>query len=381
MRSIKVILLIVSLSVLVSFGGYFLIYRNFLGASSGKAFITVYSDSTKPFDVTLNGKQLGETPLQNVEVPPGDDQVLQLNDSSYSYKTKVKLTRGTRTVVKWGVGPTETFSEGEILWFEKGSKKGTAPLLVISDPDEVEVRIDGTLIGLTPLSTSDITPGERELSLSKTGYRSRSVSLNLEEGYQLNVKSKLFLLPYLEKNNPRIEYLEDARYQISDFSSGNPELLLDTSSWVKGLVYLVGQESGNAESFPFDYFLDYRGQFYDAAGVKIAESSEVDKKLEKAKISYLGKQGEGLSAEAKDSLKLFSDKVFLVVDKIEILSTPTGWLRVRESPSTSAKEIGRLNKGEIVYLLGTSGSWYKIKSLDGTLSGFISATYGKIIKP
>lgn len=61
---------------------------------------------------------------------------------------------------------------------------------------------------------------------------------------------------------------------------------------------------------------------------------------------------------------------------VEIKSTPTGFLRVRQLPKTSAKEMGRVNPGDKFMLLESVEGWYKIEvELDSTKSGWISAQY------
>ncbi len=57
-----------------------------------------------------------------------------------------------------------------------------------------------------------------------------------------------------------------------------------------------------------------------------------------------------------------------------ILNTPTGFLRVRESDSTTSNEIGRINPGESYELIEEKDSWFKIK-LTGSRVGWISAQY------
>jgi len=60
--------------------------------------------------------------------------------------------------------------------------------------------------------------------------------------------------------------------------------------------------------------------------------------------------------------------------KIKILSTSTGWLRVRDQPSLAGKEIGRVNQNEEVVLLQEEKDWFKIRTKDN-LSGWVSAQY------
>jgi hypothetical protein len=59
---------------------------------------------------------------------------------------------------------------------------------------------------------------------------------------------------------------------------------------------------------------------------------------------------------------------------IIIKDTPTGFLRVRMDPSTSATEAGRVNPGEKYSIVDSQSGWYEIK-YDGTNTGWVSGQY------
>lgn len=67
--------------------------------------------------------------------------------------------------------------------------------------------------------------------------------------------------------------------------------------------------------------------------------------------------------------------------KVEILSTPNGFLRVRESSSTTSGEVARVNPGETYTLIeeSTAQDWYKIQYVasDSAKVGWISSQYAK----
>lgn len=62
--------------------------------------------------------------------------------------------------------------------------------------------------------------------------------------------------------------------------------------------------------------------------------------------------------------------------KVLILDTPTGFLRVRSSSSTSTSEVGRVTPGETYDLLEEDDGWYKIK-LENGVEGWITAQYAE----
>lgn len=65
---------------------------------------------------------------------------------------------------------------------------------------------------------------------------------------------------------------------------------------------------------------------------------------------------------------------------VEILSTPTGWLKVRESASTTATELAKVNPGDkFPYKESETAGWYQIEYTAGEW-GYVSATYAKLVK-
>ena len=69
-----------------------------------------------------------------------------------------------------------------------------------------------------------------------------------------------------------------------------------------------------------------------------------------------------------------------VVQKVKILNTPTGFLRVRADAGLGGSEIGKVNPGDIFDLLDEKNGWFKIKfgpSTGGEKSGWISSDYGE----
>lgn len=63
-------------------------------------------------------------------------------------------------------------------------------------------------------------------------------------------------------------------------------------------------------------------------------------------------------------------------NKILILTTPTGFLRVRASSSLAGAEIAQVKPGETYQLLSEKTGWYEIKLTNGK-SGWISSTYAQ----
>lgn len=57
-----------------------------------------------------------------------------------------------------------------------------------------------------------------------------------------------------------------------------------------------------------------------------------------------------------------------------VKNTPTGFLRVRDKPNLTGKEIARVKPGDSLILLEEQGAWDRIRVSDG-VEGFVSSSY------
>lgn len=364
---------LVFISVSISLVSYFAFNKFILKNGTGSAALAVNSTSGS-LTVNLGGEVVGKTPYYSDTMKGGESSLVLASEIS-SYRAKINLTSGTLTVVNYALGPYPDFSEGEIVWLEKSKDPGS--LVVISDPDDAEVRLDDSLLGTTPLSSKTVAVGDRTLKVSKSGYRSRLIKIQIQPGYSLNVKVQLFLLP-ISVGAGILSFADEPRFKITDFSTPNPSLYADSSAWAKGAVFYLS--SPDRESSPvnnsFDIFLDYRGQIFDKDGLKNSTpnlSVQGD-----VKIAYLGKSSEaGLSDDAKTSLKNLAERILPRVDKVQILPTGTGWLRVHKEPSSSLTDvITKVNEGDKLTLISEDGSYYKVSLPDGQ-EGYISKRFAR----
>lgn len=63
-----------------------------------------------------------------------------------------------------------------------------------------------------------------------------------------------------------------------------------------------------------------------------------------------------------------------ILQQVKILNTPTGFLRVRNSPSFGGSQIGEINPGEFFPLISEQNGWFEIK-LKNNKTGWISSSY------
>lgn len=61
---------------------------------------------------------------------------------------------------------------------------------------------------------------------------------------------------------------------------------------------------------------------------------------------------------------------------IKVLATPTGFLRVRDKPSLSGKELARVKPGDELLFMEEENTWFKVRLPNG-LEGYISSAYGQ----
>lgn len=376
--TVRKIFTLILASFAVSLFSYFLFNRFVLNRTLGSAALAANSPSS--LTVSLNGEILGKTPYYSDSQKAGPANLI-LSSTESSFKTKINLTDGALTVVNYSLGPSEDFSEGEIIWLEKSRDSGS--LLVISDPDEAEVRLDDQLLGQTPLSSRAVSVGDHALKISKDGYKSRVVKIQIQSGYKLSVKSRLFLLP-LGAGAGRITVEEEPRFKIWDFSMSSAALYADTSAWAKGFVYYthnLESESSPSATYNFNFFLDYKGQAFDKDGVLVSPSalSSAPAGSDQVKVAYLGRKADGgLSDDAKQTLLALSEKVLVKVQQVQVLPTGLGYLNVRRGPSTGDPIITRVNEGVKLRLLGEEGTYFKVKLPDDT-EGYIATRYARKI--
>ncbi len=67
-------------------------------------------------------------------------------------------------------------------------------------------------------------------------------------------------------------------------------------------------------------------------------------------------------------------KPFIIIE-----DTPTGFLRVRMEPSTTATEAGRVNPGEKYTILEEDNGWYEIE-YDEEKTGWVSGQYAEKVE-
>lgn len=334
--------------------------------------------------------------------------------SAKPWQGQVKISPTALTVVERDLGPSAEFSSGVTLSLSQGSG-----VSVVSTPDGAKVFLDGTEIGQTPVTRPSPSPGTHKLKVEYTGYLPREVEINITNGWRLEVSVELYKNPefgpvFIEERPLKKTSLPDPEILTRSYLGFDqvldPALLPSSKApWTKAEWYDLGTEDSFLNDnpsvwaqglyhysavhlkidLPYHYLVTSDGTIYEGRGGG-ADITSLDVKgglkaaAEKPTlrpgvvlVGYLGTVG-GPSSLARESFgKLVS---FLgksspaAVAKVKILSTPTGYLRVRSGPGTSYAEVTRVNPGESYELLEEKTGWVKIK-VSETVSGWVSSQY------
>lgn len=143
--------------------------------------------------VFVNGALVGETPYQGTYkagkillrlVPEGSSQNL------IPFETTLTLSPGIETVVGRTFKTSEEDSSGYIISFERNSMKTTG-LMVMSDPGNAQVLIDGVSRGFSPYTSTNIAPAMHTVEVKSPDYSDFSMTVKTMEGYRLTFFVKL----------------------------------------------------------------------------------------------------------------------------------------------------------------------------------------------
>lgn len=187
MRGLK-ITVIVTLSLLILAGaGFFLVGK--FGPKPGG--IRVETDPGS--SVIINGSVVGETPYKGFY--KAGTMILRLvpkgaSENLVPFETSITLEPGIETVVGRSFGTSEDNSSGYIITFGK-NKAQTAGLVVISEPTNAQVLVDGVSRGFSTYDISAIAPAKHTITVKSPGYSDFSITVNTLVGYRLTFYAKL----------------------------------------------------------------------------------------------------------------------------------------------------------------------------------------------
>ncbi len=154
-------------------------------------------DSVPTASIFLNSKHLGRTPFRE-KTAVGEYTIKIVPESGLeqraSWEGKITVGHNLLTYVNGNLSESELTSSVDVLWLEKISSK-KSELAITTNPDGATVLIDDETKGVTPLTVSDLTPGDHTLSITSPGFAPRSLKIKTTAGYRLIGAMKLALSP------------------------------------------------------------------------------------------------------------------------------------------------------------------------------------------
>jgi len=258
----------------------------------------------------LDNKSIGKTPIKKplLKVDGGEHTLKlssELSPSLASWESKIRIVPNTVTAVTVVLSESELTNQSDVLWMEYiGGKK--ADVVFQSDPDGAIVMVDQDMKGVTPLTLSDLQPGNHEVFVSARGYLPRTVTVKVTPGYRINTQFRLALSPGTDTTatpSPTPGATESAQISLTPTPTGSTKSP-------------TGSPTGKAQS---------------------------------------------QQPEPKKPYVIVKD-------------TPTGFLRLRMEPSTTATEVAKLNPGEKFTILSEESGWYELL-YSPTQNGWASGQY------
>lgn len=269
-------------------------------------------------EVYIDGKHVGETTYYDKKIK-ADEHVVRVVPLSGlpPWEVKVKLKSGLLTTMSRTFAATPQESASSILELEKITNKKIAELTIVTTPENVIVRLDDQPKGFSPLTNIGISPEKHKVTLSAPGYKTQNITLTAIAGYRLILQAELGKSLALQPVLPDTPATPSATLEPSPAPTASPS-------------------------------------------AKPPLASPTPK----------------ASASPKPSPITTLTKPY-----VEILTTPTGWLRVRSEPNGLIdNEVARVNSGDTYpYIESNDTGWHKIEYATGK-QGWVAATYAKVVK-
>ncbi len=261
---------------------------------------------------------------------------------------------------------------GIIFFLSKNAGKGA--LQVTASPQS-KVYLNSTLIGENPLCKC-----EQDTMLGIGEYTIRIEPLDRSlPSFEEKITIAKSILTVVDRTFGAGAASEGSIITLQPLSDRNALELLIVTFPEQVKVFVDGSQSGTSPLL----LKNFTASDHE---IKLEKDGYKDKTLRVRTISgykllvtaFLGIQV-GAKASPVPQLSLSptaSPSPTIVVQRITILQTPTGFLRVRAEGSVSANEIGRVYPSETYELLAEVQGWYKVKLANGT-EGWISAQYAQ----
>jgi hypothetical protein len=188
-RKIVFILVLLGLVALVAVVVELLTNR---GPKQGELRVNSNPDAT----IFLDNKNIGRTPFPSEKYNAGSYTIKLVPDSTTTqlapWEGQIVVGQGLLTYVNADLTESELSNAVDVLWLEKISSN-QSELSVTTNPDGASLLVDDVTRGVTPISISDITPGDHAVTVSSVGFLTRTLKIRTTPGYKLIASMKLGL--------------------------------------------------------------------------------------------------------------------------------------------------------------------------------------------
>lgn len=239
-------------------------------------------------------------------------------------------------------------SKMEELIFGIKAKSGIA---VLSTPSEAAVFIDGQEVGKTPYENKDLKVGEILIKIEKdqTSWQGK---VNLIDGTITVINRDL--AKELSSSAGEILTLKKGRGMTVISNPSDVEVGVDGKSYGKTPINFDISSGEHTVLLNHSNYLNRSIKASLPDGFSLTISSDL--------------------AVSEADLTTISTPVITQTPQVLVKTTPTGFLRVRDKPSTAGLEIAQVKPGDMLILLEEQGSWDRIRLSDG-VEGYVSSAY------
>ncbi len=146
-----------------------------------------------PSSVFIDGQYLNKTPLIEKQLVAGTHTIrIEPEDPEYlPYETEVALNPGVLTVLTWKSATRPEQMGGVIYEMEEINSKKTSEVSFITIPDGAIITLQGREKEFSPVTITDVQPGQLEYEITLPSYETQSHSIEVAAGYRMVISVKL----------------------------------------------------------------------------------------------------------------------------------------------------------------------------------------------